>query len=208
MKRFLLFLLVLGLSLELTNVREDSPCVSAKPKKPEDCYSLTHEKTTQTCCYFEGKYKDGDTFKTGKACLEAYRSDVNTGERKAETQKKIEAGTYWPDYPGITDLKSFSCFSKISECEKIQPAKDENECLNAHPELNNQVCCYFESDWIEGTKRETDLKYCLDITAADVETEEKKKETMERLINSTYWDGDYGHPSKIDKLVCKKATSS
>ena len=41
MKRFLLFLLVLGLSLELTNVREDSPCVSAKPTKPEDCYSLT-----------------------------------------------------------------------------------------------------------------------------------------------------------------------
>ena len=31
---------------------------------------------------------------------------------------------------------------------------------------------------------------------------------MEKLINNTYWDGDYGHPSKIDKLVCKKATSS
>ena len=80
--------------------------------------------------------------------------------------------------------------------------------MNAYPELNNQVCCYFESDWIEGDKKETDLKYCLDITAADVETEEKKKVTIEKLIKSTYWEEDYGHPSKIDKLVCKKASSS
>ena len=208
MKRILILSLMLWLSLELSNFQAESQCTLATPEKPEDCYSLVPSTQVQTCCFFIGSYNDGDGYKTGKRCLEANRSDVNTGEHKAETQKKIEAGTYWSNYPPIKDIQSFSCFTKISECERIQPAKDENSCFSAYPELNNQVCCYLESDWTQYGRTETDLKYCLDIDAVDVETEEKKEITKQKIINSTYWDGDYGHPNKIDKLVCKNPSSS
>ena len=149
MKRIVFLGLILGVSLKLS---ENSPCVLATPSNPQDCYSKETEKMQQTCCYFYGKYKDinSGNFVTGPSCLEAYKSDVNTGKNKAETQKKIEAGTYWPDYPAITNLDAFSCFDEISECEKIQPANGEDSCVGAHPELNNEVCCYLESDWIEG----------------------------------------------------------
>ena len=146
--------------------------------------------------------------KTGKGCLEAYRSDVSTGERKAETQKRIEAGTYWNDYPAITNIKKFSCFSEVSECEKMQPAPNEDACFASHPELTNEVCCYLESNWVEDGKTETNLKSCVDILAKDVETEEGIQKTIERIKNNSYWDGDYGYATVIDKLVCKKGTSS
>ena len=214
MSKYLLFSLILFLFLSetLTDDSTLSPCAQAVPTNPQDCYSLKGEFLTQTCCYFEGKYKDltKEETKEGPGCLEAFRSDVNNGANKAETQKKIEAGTYWENYPPITDLKAFNCFDEISECEKIQPAKNEDSCIGAHAELNNEICCYIESDWTEpdGT-HENNLKYCVDIVAADVETEEKKQATIEKIKAGTYWDPDtVGKASTVAKLVCKKAKSS
>jgi hypothetical protein len=207
MKRIILFVLILGFSLELSD--EDSECVRATPNSPEECYSLTPEKIHQTCCYFEGRYYDtaSGQYKSGPSCLEAYRSDVNTGKNKAETQKKIEAGTYWDGYPAITDMKAFSCFVDISECEQIQPAKNEDSCVGAQPELNNEICCYLESDWYDPDGRnETNLKSCVDVIAADVENEQKKQETIEKIKNGTYWPG-YGYAKNVNKLVCKKAVT-
>ena len=209
MKRIILLGLLLGFSLARLN--EDSQCVQATPGKPEDCYSLTTEKIQQTCCYFNGTYKDhdSDNYETGAACLEAYRSDVNTGKHKSETQKKIEAGTYWEGYPAITELKAFSCFVDISECEQIQPAENEDSCVGAQPELNNQICCYLESDWEDesGTRKEKKLKSCVDIFAEDVATEEKKQETIEKIKDGSYWGLEYGKAGEVYKLVCKKAVT-
>ena len=210
MKRIILLGLLLGFSLAWSN-EENSPCVLAKPKSPEECYYNNTEKIQQTCCYFYGTYKDLETgeFVTGAACLEAYRSDVNTGKHKSETQKKIEAGTYWDGYPAIKDLKAFSCFVDISECEQIQPAENEDSCVGAQPELNNQICCYLESDWEDedGARKETHLKSCVDIFAEDVATEEKKKETIEKIKDGSYWGLEYGKAGQVYKLVCKKAVT-
>ena len=186
-----------------------SPCVLREPNSPGDCYSQETEFFQQTCCYFIGTYQNSDGQKvTGKSCLEAYRYDVADGKRKSETQKKIEAGTYWENYPAITDMTAFSCFDEISECEKMQPAENEDACFSLKPELNKEVCCYLESDWKEGDQYEDNLKSCVDIVAADVETEEGIQQTIEKIKQGTYWDGDYGYPTKVGKLVCKKASNS
>ena len=210
MKTILLLLLVLGSSIELTP-NALSPCGSSSDVKGiDECKVLRTEKISQTCCYFYGKYKDADSdqYKTGGACLEVDKRDVATGEKKSETQKKIEAGTYWPGYPGITDLEAFQCFDDLSECEKMDPADNENSCFGLHPQLNKQKCCYVESDWVLGDANETNYKYCLDIVAADVETEEKKQATIEKIIKGEYWDPKYGHPTKINKLECGTTSSS
>ncbi len=88
MKRIILFVLILGFSLELSD--EDSECVRATPTSPEECYSLTPEKIHQTCCYFEGRYYDRESgqYKSGPSCLEAYKSDVNTGKTKQKLKKR------------------------------------------------------------------------------------------------------------------------
>ena len=210
MKRIILLGLLLGFSLARSN-EENSPCVLAEPNSPEECYSKITEKIQQTCCYFNGTYKHHESgeFVTGAACLEAYRSDVNTGKHKSETQKKIEEGTYWDGYPAIKDLKAFSCFVDISECEQIQPAENEDSCVGAQPELNNQICCYLESDWEDesGTRKEKKLKSCVDIFAEDVATEEKKQETIEKIKDGSYWGLEYGKAGEVYKLVCKKAVT-
>ena len=207
MIRIILLGLILGFSLELKD--DYSPCVTANPTNPEDCYALETEKIQQTCCFFYGKYQGLDgQMRTGPSCLEANRSDVNTGKHKSETQKKIEAGTYWPDYPAITDLKSFSCFVDISECEQIQPAENEDSCVGAQPELNSQTCCYLESDWHVGDRSETKIKSCVDVFSEDVATEAKKQETIEGIKNGSYWGEEYGYAGNVYKLVCKTSKSS
>ena len=212
MKTILLLLLILGSSLELSPNEELSECGrSENAKGLDDCKNLKTELIQQTCCYFYGKYKDTNSseYKTGGACLEARKRDVATGEKKSETQKKIEAGTYWSNgYPPITDITAFQCFDEFSECEKMDPADDENSCFGLHPQLNSEKCCYVESDWVLDGKTETNYKYCLDVKAADVETEEKKQATIKMIESGLYWDSSYGHPTKVDKLICGSTSSS
>ena len=212
MNKLLIFGLIIG--VVFTKLRENSHCVLANPDTPQDCFSQKTEHFQQTCCYFEGTYQDTDgKMKTGKSCLEAFKYDVSNGKRKAETQKKIEEGTYWteyPDYPGIKDIESFVCFDEISECEKMQPAKGEDDCYNAHPELTSESCCYIESDWHKGDHHEDNIeKSCIDIFTEDVQTPEGLEETKERIKNGTYWpDGDYGYAKVINAFRCKKSTIS
>ena len=206
-----IFILVLLIGIALSKLRSTvSPCASMEPNSPGDCFSQKTEFFQQTCCYFYGTYKnlDGETV-TGPACLEAYRKDVSTGARKSETQKKIEAGTYWENYPAITNIESFLCFDEISECEKQQPAKGEDDCFNSHPELNSETCCYLESDWHKDDRHEDEIKKsCVDIYTADVQTEEGIEEVKEKIKNGTYWtDDDYGYAKKINAFKCKKSQS-
>ena len=194
-KIFILGLLI-GFSLSQKPSNINSECVMTKPDGPYDCFDKTAEYFEQTCCYFIGTYQDVDSneFVHGKGCLEAFRIDVSTGEKKAETQKKIENGEYWPDYPGIKNIESFVCYSPISECEKIQPAKDEDECFSAQPELNSDKCCYVESDWVEGDKYEKNLKYCADIRIDDSKTR--------NLLEETVITRKKGYATNIKKIKC------
>lgn len=208
-KAFILGLLI-GFSLSVEPLREEySECVQAVPNSPEECFPLKTEYFQQTCCYFYGTYKDleGKTV-TGPACLEAYKKDVSTGARKAETQKKIEDGKYWPDYDPITNIKSFLCYGLTSECEKIQPADNEEDCFNSYPELTSEGCCYLESDWKEGDKYEKMQKNCVDILLKDSKTKKDIEKTKARILNGTYWDGDFGEPKEIKTLKCKNTNSS
>ena len=59
-----------------------------------------------------------------------------------------------------------------------------------------------------GDANETNYKYCHGVVAADVETEEKKKATIEKIIKGEYCDPKYGHPTKINKLECGSTSSS
>ena len=88
-KIFILGLLI-GFSLSQKPSNINSECVMTKPDGPYDCFDKTAEYFEQTCCYFIGTYQDVDSneFVHGKGCLEAFRIDVSTGEKKAETQKK------------------------------------------------------------------------------------------------------------------------
>ena len=123
-------------------------------------------------------------------------------KKNQKLKKKIEAGTYWSNgYPPITDITAFQYFDQLSECEKMNPAENENSCVGLHPQLNKEKCCFVESDWVLDGKTETNYKYCLDVVAADVETEDKKKATIEKIIKGEYLDAKYGHPTKIDKFV-------
>ena len=194
-KIFILGLLI-GFSLSLKSSTENSECVTAEPNGPQDCFNKTTEYFEQTCCYFIGSYKDDENseYKHGPACLEAFRIDVSTGEKKAETQKKIENGEYWKDYPPIKNIESFVCYSPISECEKIQPAKDEDECFSAQPELTSDKCCYVESDWVEGDKYEKNLKYCADIRIDDSKTR--------NLLEETVITRKKGYATNIKKIKC------
>ena len=209
MNKIFLISLLIGSTILIEPFREDSPCVQLQPENPEDCFKSDPEFFRQTCCYFEGNYSVDGTYKVGKACLEANRSDVSTGERKFETQKKIEAGTYWEDYPPITNIESFLCYDTISDCEKRQPAANENECFAAKPELLNEGCCYIESDWVKGDKHEKDvIGACVDVGLEDSLTEQKIEETKKKIIDGTYWGEEYGHATKINKLVCANTQKS
>lgn len=209
MSKLFIFCLLFGFSLLLSpteyNLKADnSQCVDMHPTKPEDCFNAKAEYFRQTCCYFEGKYQGDDgQYVTGPACLEANLFDVSTGARKFETQKKIEAGTYWKDYPGITNIESFKCFDTYSECKKRQPVSDPNECFSSKPELPTQSCCYLESDWKTEERHESDIVgSCVDIYTADANTTEKIEETKKKIMAGTYWKGNTGHATKINKLVC------
>lgn len=210
MEKIFIFCLLFGSSLFLTpteyHLKDDnSQCVNIHPTKPEDCFSAETEFFRQTCCYFEGKYQDVDgQYVTGPACLEANLSDVSTGARKFETQKKIEAGTYWKDYPPITNIQSFKCFDTYSECKKRQPVSDPNECFSSKPELTTQSCCYLESDWKTADKHEAEVVgSCVDIYLTDSATEEKIEETKKKIMSGTYWKNNAGYATKINKLVCE-----
>ena len=202
MNKIFIFVLLIGVALSVN----DSPCVLATPTNPEDCFSLEAEYFQQTCCFFYGTYESEGKFITGPACLEAYKRDVSTGKRKAETQKKIEEGKYWKGYPGIKDIESFLCFDSVSECEKNQPVEKPEQCYSAHAELTSETCCFIESDWVEPNfygegkpKEEGMLKYC-----ADIEKEDTKKieELKDKIIKGEYWDGVEGHPNTIKSLKC------
>ncbi len=212
MKKFMILVLLIGISLAVEPLKTTiSPCVQkANPKSPEDCFELDTQEFGQTCCYFEGTYTDeGESPVNGAACLEAFRIDVSNGTIKHETQKKIEEGTYWKNYPPIKNISRFLCYDSISECEKKQPAPNENECFNAKAELTNEGCCYLESDWEEGERKQEEIMgYCIDIKLADSETQKKIEDTKAKILNGTYWDGDYGKPTKIKKLVCANTKSS
>ena len=201
MNKIFIFGIIIGVALS------DSPCAQATPENPEDCFSLETEYFQQTCCYFYGTYEDPGKEKiTGPACLEAYKRDVSTGKRKAETQKKIEDGKYWEGYPGIKNIESFLCFDPISECEKNQPVKNEEQCYSAHAELTSETCCFIESDWVEPNfygegkeKKEGVIKYCADIQKEDTKNIDKLKD---KIIKAEYWDGVEGHPTEIKSLKC------
>ena len=209
MQKFLILSLLIGIVLSV-EPEVYSPCVLATPESPEECFSLAPEFFRQTCCYFEGTYDIGNgTFVTGKACLEANRIDVSNGTIKHKTQEKIEKGEYWPDYPGIKDIKSFLCYGAISECETKQPVDNENECFNAKAELTSEGCCYLKSDWKEGNRHEKEvIGACVDIKLVDSATAEKMEETKKRILNGSYWDGDFGEPTKIEKFVCANTKST
>ena len=203
MNKIFIFGIIIGVALS-----QNSPCVQATPKNPEDCFSLATEYFQQTCCYFIGSYKDDENseYKHEAACLEAYKRDVSTGKRKAETQKKIEDGKYWEGYPGIKNIESFLCFDPVSECEKNQPVENEEQCYSAHAELTSETCCYIESDWVEPNfygegkeKKEGVIKYCADIQKEDTKNIDKLKD---KIIKAEYWDGVEGHPTEIKSLKC------
>ena len=128
----------------------------------------------------------------------------NTNQKLKKRSKKENIGKV----PAITDLKAFSCFVDISECEQIQPAENEDSCVGAQPELNSQICCYLESDWhdLDG-RSETHIKSCVDVFAEDVATDEKLEETKQKIKEGNYWDPKYGRAGEVYKLVCKKAVT-
>lgn len=205
MNKFLILSLLIGFVLSIEPLKQYSPCALATPESPEDCFSLAPEYFRQTCCYFEGTYDvyGNGTFVTGPGCLEANRIDVSNGTIKHKTQEKIEKGEYWPNYPGIKDIKSFLCYGAVSECETKQPVDNENECFNAKAELTSEGCCYLKSDWKEGNKHEKEvIGACVDIKLVDSANAAKMEETKKRILNGSYWDGDFGEPTKIEKFVC------
>ena len=210
MERYFLVALLIGITIAVEPLKETNSCVEKIPEKPEDCFGLETEKFRQTCCYFYGSYSDnGKDYKTGPACLEADRIDVSNGTIKHQTQKKIEEGKYWKDYAPIKNITSFLCYDSISECEKKQPATSEKECFNAKAELPTEGCCYLESDWKEGDREEKDIiGSCIDIKLVDSETKQKMEETKKKILDGTYWDGDYGVPTKINKFVCANTKST
>lgn len=210
-KLFLLGLLIGNLLYVSPSTEDLSECVLKKPTSERDCFDSEPLNFKQTCCYFEGTYEDTDgTMTTGKACLEADRIDVSNGTIKHETQKKIEAGTYWADYPPITDIKSFLCYDEISECEKKKPVKSASECFKAKPELLSEGCCYIEADWEYNGKYEEEMVgFCLDIRLEDSLTKKKVQETITKLKNGSYWEGaNYGFAHNIQKLVCANTQNS
>ena len=198
MNKIVILGLLIGFSLSMKPSKEDSPCVLKEPDGPEECFNEATEYFEQTCCFFIGTYKNVNNETVhGKGCLEALRIDVSTGEKKAITQKKIENGTYWENYEGIQNMESFLCYSPISECEKIQPAKNEEECYNAHPELTSEKCCYVESDWVEGDKIETNLKYC-----ADIRIDSYNRYNLEEYNNNVLRKSVKGRATNIKKIKC------
>ena len=209
MNKIFILGLTIGVALSLETSKELSPCAKASSiEDPEECFSLETEFFQQTCCFFNGTYKDpGKKEKKGGACLEAYKSDVSTGKRKAETQAKIEKGEYWENYEGIKDIESFLCFDTISECEKNQPAENEEQCFSSYPELTSETCCYIESDWVEPDfygegkeKHEKDIiRYCVDIDKGD---SKNLDEVQKKILDGTYWEGYPGHPTRIEKFKC------
>lgn len=209
-KIFILGLLI-GFTLSEEPYEENSPCELAEPESPGDCFAARPEFLEQTCCFFRGTFLpiEGGEKVHKNACLEAYRRDVSTGEKKAETQKKIEEGTYWKDYPSIDNIESFLCFDEISECEKIQPAENKEECFNAHPELTSETCCYIESDWVEpnwyGDGRSgirSKIPYCVDIRKKDIKNKKAMKEVENMIKNHTYWEGIDGFATTISNFKC------
>ena len=110
----------------------------------------------------------------------------------------IESNLRWGNLNATEEEMWAAC--KIAQAEEIVKAK---------PELLSEGCCYIEADWEYNGKYEDEMVgFCLDIRLEDSITKLKVQETITKLKEGTYWDGDYGFAHNVQKLVCANTQNS